>query len=75
MTKVIDSQSQVGGWPTLASLPPPADADSDGMPDAWETPHKLKAGTGADHNDDPDADGYTNLEEWLNGTDPRARDL
>ena len=29
---VIDSQNQVGGWPTLNSLPAPADSDQDGMP-------------------------------------------
>jgi len=68
--KIIDSQSQVGSWPALASKPPPKDADNDGMPDAWEQKHKLKAGTGADHNGDLDNDGYTNLEEWLNSTNP-----
>jgi hypothetical protein len=32
--KVPDSQDEVGGWPTLRSLPAPIDADKDGMSDA-----------------------------------------
>jgi pectate lyase len=55
-----------GGWPTLNSLPAPADSDHDGMPDAWETPRGLNPGDPADRNDDRDSDGYTNLEEYLN---------
>src|SRR5881275_495242 len=35
------------------------------MPDAWEVAHGLKV-TVADNNGDFDADGYTNLEEYLN---------
>ena len=39
------------------------------MPDAWETEHGLKPNKD-DHLDDADGDGYPNLEEFLNGTDP-----
>ncbi|MDP5280569.1 pectate lyase [Sphingomonas sp. DG1-23] len=60
----IDSQSEVGGWPELASLPAPPDRDKDGMPDAWERSHGLDPGR-ADGNGDRDGDGYTNLEAWL----------
>jgi hypothetical protein len=68
---IIDSQADVGGWPALASADPPADDDADGMPDAWERAHGLDPSDGDDHRADADGDGYTNLEEWLNETDPR----
>jgi hypothetical protein len=35
--RLIDSQDQVGGWPTLATLPASKDSDGDGLPDAWES--------------------------------------
>lgn len=69
--EIIDSQTEVGDWPDLATAGPPADDDRDGMPDAWERAHGLDPADGADHRADADADGYTNLEEWLNETDPR----
>ena len=62
---IIDSQADVGGWPTLASTPAPPDADSDGMPDAWETDRGLNPGDPADRNL-TNAAGYTNLEVYLN---------
>jgi hypothetical protein len=67
---IIDSQEQVGGWPTLKSAPAPADSDHDGMPDAWETRHRLNPRDPSDGPADADKDGYTNLEEHLNNTDP-----
>ena len=69
--EIIDSQAEVGGWPVVASGEPPADDDCDGMPDAWERAHGLDPADGTDHRADADGDGYTNLEEWLNETDPR----
>ena len=45
-------------------------SDRDGMPDAWEREHGLDPGDGGDHRGDRDGDGYTNIEEWLNGTVP-----
>jgi lysophospholipase L1-like esterase/pectate lyase len=65
--KVIDSQDDVGGWPLLESLPAPVDTDQDGMPDAWENGHRLNPRNADDRNEDRDRDGYTNLEEYLNG--------
>ncbi|MFC6998917.1 T9SS type A sorting domain-containing protein [Rufibacter roseus] len=67
---IIDSQSDVGGWPVLASLPAPTDTDGDGMPDAWETQYGLNPNNAADGNQDANGDGYTNLEQYLNGRTP-----
>lgn len=52
-------------WPTLESLPAPADTDGDGIPDAWELAHGLNpknASDGASYN----WQGYTMLEVYLN---------
>ena len=68
--RMIDSQDEVGGWPALASRPTPPDTDQDGMPDAWERSRNLNPDDAADRNGDRDGDGYTNLEEYLNGLCP-----
>ncbi|WP_395089342.1 polysaccharide lyase family 1 protein [Armatimonas sp.] len=63
---VIDSQSDVGGWPELKSAPAPLDTDHDGIPDEWERAHKLNPKDpkdGAKYTED----GYTWLEKYLNG--------
>lgn len=67
---IINSQSTVGGWPALASATAPQDTDHDGMPDVWEREHQLDAANPADGSDDRDADGYTNVEEYLNSLVP-----
>lgn len=46
------------------------DADSDGLPDAWELAHRLGPASPDDARLDHDADGLTNLQEHLAGTDP-----
>ncbi len=62
---IIDSQSDVGGWPALESEKPAPDTDDDGMPDAWETAHGLNPLAG-------DASGrsldqiYDNIEVYIN---------
>lgn len=63
---IIDSQAQVGGWPTLQTIPPPKDSDHDGMPDAWELANGLDPHNPDDRNGDFNGDGYTNLEKYLN---------
>ncbi|MBP9902091.1 MAG: SUMF1/EgtB/PvdO family nonheme iron enzyme [Verrucomicrobia bacterium] len=70
--RIIDSQKEVGGWPELKSAPAPADTDSDGMPDEWERHFGLDPSNPTDGSQDADGDGYTNLEEFLNSTDPRV---
>ena len=72
---IIDSQQQVGGWPELKSAAPPLDSDNDGMPDSWERRYGLNPNDPTDAAADKDHDGYTNLEEYLNNTSPKKRDL
>jgi Tol biopolymer transport system component len=55
--------------------PTAADADLDGLPDAWETQYGLDARSqagAAGAAGDPDGDGLTSLEEHANGTHPRG---
>lgn len=61
-------------WPTLATGTPATDADNDGMPDAWERLHfgSTSRGSPTDSRGDFDSDGYTDLEEYLNETNPTA---
>jgi hypothetical protein len=69
--RIIDDEDEVGGWPRLKSLPAPSDSDRDGMPDTWEIGHHLRPNNPTDGAVDSDSDGYTNVEEFLNGTNPR----
>lgn len=64
---VIDSQQQVGGWPEYRSAAPEPDSDHDGMPDDWERRNGLDPDDPADGSSDKDGDGYTNVEEFING--------
>ena len=48
------------------------DADGDGMDDGWETAHF--GDTSRDGADDADGDGLTDLDEFMNGTDPGVAD-
>lgn len=66
-----DSQDDVGGWETYPEEHRAAnwDADHDGLPDWWETLHgsnpRSASGDFTDSNSDRDADGYTNLDDYL----------
>ncbi|SHI58936.1 pectate lyase family protein [Pseudozobellia thermophila] len=64
--RIIKSQEDVGGWPPLKSTPPPVDSDADGMPDAWEKDKGLDPYRASDANL-VGANGYTMLENYLNG--------
>jgi hypothetical protein len=63
---IIDSQTEVGGWPELKSLPAPEDTDHDGMSDDWENVNNLDLSNPDDRNGDINSNGYTNLEDYLN---------
>jgi pectate lyase len=68
--KIIDDPSEVGGWLIIDPSPPCADTDRDGMADAWENKYAFDPGNASDSSVDTDADGYSNLEEFLNSTNP-----
>ncbi|NOT73692.1 MAG: pectate lyase [Cyclobacteriaceae bacterium] len=63
---IIDSQSEVGGWPELVSLPAPQDADGDGIPDEWEIKNRLDPKNVADGSTYSLSKGFTNIEVYLN---------
>jgi hypothetical protein len=65
--RLIDDAAEVGGWPELEPGCARPDADGDGMPDGWELQQGLNPTDPADGNGDLDVDGYTNLEEYING--------
>ena len=48
------------------------DSNGDGIPDWWE--FKYFGYVGIDPNADPDGDGFSNLQEYQNGTDPLNAD-
>ena len=47
-----------------------ADDDDDQIPDDWEIAHGLNRYNAADADEDPDGDGFTNLEEYIADTVP-----
>jgi len=72
---IIDTQSDVGGWPELKQADKPTDTDNDGIPDEWETTHGLNPNKAADavefticENDPNNTNSvkYTNLEVYAN---------
>jgi pectate lyase len=63
---IINSPSEVGGWPELATGTPYTDSDHDGMADDWETANGLNPNDASDRNDIGNG-GYTNLELFING--------
>jgi hypothetical protein len=66
---IIDSQTDVGGWPELKSTTAPTDTDHDGMPDDWEIAKSLNP-KNADDRNKVATDGYTMLEKYLNSIGP-----
>ncbi len=55
----------VNAWPNLATTTPPTDTDHDGMPDDWEIANSLNPNNATDRGLFA-ANGYTNLENYLN---------
>lgn len=68
---IITDVSQVGGYPEYNGVPYD-DTDGDGMPDKWERQHGLDPNNAADATTDLNGDGYTNIEDFVNGQDPSA---
>ncbi|USD24828.1 pectate lyase family protein [Flagellimonas marinaquae] len=62
--RIIDTQAQVGGFPSLAMGTPKVDSDGDGMPDGWEIANGFNPNVD-DSAGDSDDNGYTNIEEYL----------
>ncbi|MFN9115582.1 MAG: hypothetical protein ACK5XN_36465, partial [Bacteroidota bacterium] len=65
------SSSLTGDSAAFTVYDPTADADTDKLPDWWESAHALTAPL-AGANDDPDSDGRSNLLEYLTGTAPKG---
>jgi len=59
-----------GGYATYKPAKLAPDADKDGMPDWWEKKYGLDPKNALDNAADKDKDGYTNVEEYINDTDP-----
>jgi hypothetical protein len=68
---IITNPSQVGGYPEYKGESY-KDTDGDGMPDNWEVAHGLNPKDPSDASGDLNGDGYSNIEEFINGTDPRG---
>ncbi|MBL8220422.1 MAG: hypothetical protein JNL62_14410, partial [Bryobacterales bacterium] len=66
---IIDSQSQVGGYPSLNTAPAPPDSDRDGIPDGAELAIGLSPSDPSDASR-TSSNGYTYLENYLNSLIP-----
>jgi hypothetical protein len=62
------NELEYGGRLAYNGGDPYPDEDADGMSDTWEATFGIN-----DANGDADLDGYTNIEEFLNATDPIQR--
>ena len=63
--KIIDTQTEVGGWPELKAGEKIADADYDGIPDEWETTYGLDPANPLDAKESTLVTGHTNLDVYL----------
>ncbi|MBR1630314.1 MAG: pectate lyase [Paludibacteraceae bacterium] len=63
---IIDSQTDVGGWPDYAFTSLPDDVDRDGIPDSWEQAHGLDPNDYIDGTKRTLDSRFTNLEVYLN---------
>nr|WP_321452513.1 pectate lyase [uncultured Carboxylicivirga sp.] len=65
MAGIINSQEEVGGWPTIEIEAGPEDNDGDGMPDEWEIQNGLNPNDSQDGPYYSLNKNYTNLEVYL----------
>jgi hypothetical protein len=71
---VVDARGRQTRLSASVDIRPALDRDGDRLPDPWEEQYELLyQSTDGGPNDDPDGDGVENLEEFLRGTNPRAR--
>ncbi|HVK97714.1 MAG TPA: hypothetical protein VM368_07850 [Flavisolibacter sp.] len=61
-----DYETSKAAWPELKSLPAPADADKDGMPDEWERKNGLNPTDASDASQYKLHKQYTNIEVYIN---------
>jgi hypothetical protein len=66
----VASPGDAGGYPDVRGGTACTDTDHDGMPNTWEDANGFDRDDPADGPGDADGDGYTNVEEYLNGTGP-----
>lgn len=69
---IITDIRQVGGYPEYKGTPY-TDTDGDGMPDAWEKMYGLNPNDPSDANGDINGDGYSNIEKYINGINPKKK--
>jgi hypothetical protein len=69
---IITDVKQVGDYPEYKGEPV-KDTDGDGMPDDWELKYGLNPNDPADAAKDCNGDGYTNIEKYINGLDPKTK--
>lgn len=62
---LIDTQSDVGGWPELKTAEKTMDTDYDGIPDEWETQFGLNPNDPNDAREITLVSGHTNLDVYL----------
>lgn len=62
---IIDTQSDVGGWPELVSTTPPVSTADDGIPDDWKIAYKLDPERSLANEKDLST-AYDNIEVYIN---------
>lgn len=62
---LIDTQGDVGGWPTLNAAKQPLDTDYDGIPDEWENQFGLNPNDPNDARAITLVTGHTNLDVYM----------
>ena len=63
---LINTQSEVGGWPELQTAARETDTDYDGIPDTWETKNGLDPNNPLDARQITLVTGHTNYDVYMN---------